>query len=438
MNPDFLRNIPADILPPDDVLSQCIHCGMCLAVCPTYDFTKLERSSPRGRIKMIRSVADGEIQISNIFSEEMNFCLDCQACETACPAGVKYGKLVESARVLIDEKFLRYSFRIKLKRFLLRKIVADKINLKLSARILRLYQKSILKSLLEKSGLLKIFSKELPEISKLSPEISDFFSDEQIPEISKPEEDVKYKTAFHFGCIMNVAFAEINKDTIDVLKKFSCKVFTPCNQVCCGSLHAHNGDIEFAKSLARKNISAFEEEEYDYLISNSAGCGAFLKEYDYLLKDDPNYSERAAIFSEKVKDISEFLFDKKPEHGYKDINTRITYHDACHLAHSQKVVSEPRELLKSINGLDVVEMEGTNYCCGSAGIYNVTRFSDSIYFLRNKIDHIKATNPAFIVTSNPGCISQIKYGVEKFNCEAKVIHIVSLVKMALNDFNSRK
>jgi glycolate oxidase iron-sulfur subunit len=156
------------------------------------------------------------------------------------------------------------------------------------------------------------------------------------------------------------------------------------------------------------------------------------------LKNDPNYSERAVIFSEKVKDFSEFLFDKKPENGYNNINIRATYHDACHLAHSQKVLFEPRELLKSINGLDVVEMEGTNYCCGSAGIYNVTRFSDSIYFLRNKIDHIKATNPAFIVTSNPGCISQIKYGVEKFNCEAKVIHIVSLVKMALNDFNSRK
>ena len=438
MSPDFLNNISSDILPSDDVLSQCIHCGMCLAVCPTYDLTKLERSSPRGRIKMIRSVANGEIQISNIFSEEMDFCLDCRACETACPAGVKYGKLVESARVLIDEKFLRYSFRIKLKRFLLRKIVADKNNLKLSARILRLYQKSFLKSLLEKTGLLKIFSKELPEILRLSPEISDFFSDEQIPEISKPEGKVRYKTAFHFGCIMNVAFAEINKDTIDVLKRFSCKVFTPIDQVCCGSLHAHNGDIEFAKSLARENINAFERGDYDYLISNSAGCGAFLKEYDYLLKNDPNYSERAVIFSEKVKDFSEFLFDKKPEHGYNNINIRATYHDACHLAHSQKVLFEPRELLKSINGLDFVEMEGANNCCGSAGIYNVTRFSDSIHFLRSKIDNIKNTNCTFIVTGNPGCISQIKYGVEKFNYDAKVIHLVSLIKMALNDINSQK
>jgi glycolate oxidase iron-sulfur subunit len=438
MNPDFLKNIPADILPSDDVLSQCIHCGMCLAVCPTYDLTKLERSSPRGRIKMIKSVSQGELQISDLFREEMNFCLDCQACETACPAGVKYGKLVESARVLVDEKFLSFSFAIKLKRFLLRKVVADKNNLKLFSRILRLYQKSFLKSLLEKSGLLRIFSKDLTEILKLSPEISDFFSDEQIPEISKPEGEVKYKTAFHFGCIMNVAFADINIDTVNVLKEFSCEVFTPNDQICCGSLHAHNGDIEFAKSLARENIVAFEQGDYDYLISNSAGCGAFLKEYDYLLRDDHDYSGRAKSFSEKVKDVSEFLFDKKPKHGYKDINVSVTYHDACHLIHSQKIVSEPRELLKSINGLEIVEMEGPNTCCGSAGIYNIIRFADSIHFLTSKIDNIKSTNSAYVVTGNPGCIAQIKYGVEKFNCDVKVIHPVSLVRMALNDFNSRK
>jgi glycolate oxidase iron-sulfur subunit len=438
MNPDFLQNIRPDILPPDEVLSQCIHCGMCLAVCPTYDLTKLERSSPRGRIKMITSVARGEIHISKIFSEEMNFCLDCQACETACPAGVKYGKLVESARVLIDEKFISSSFRIRIKRFLLRNIIADKTNLKLFAKILRFYQKSFLKSLLEKSGLLKIFSKSLPEISKLTPKISDFFSDVIIPEISKPDGEIKYKAAFHFGCIMNVAFADINKDTIDVLRKYSCEVFTPKNQVCCGSLQAHNGDIEFAKLLARKNIDAFSNGDYDYLISNSAGCGAFLKEYNYLLKDDPDYSEKARDFSKKVRDVSEFLFDKEPKPGFKDINIRVTYHDACHLAHSQKVVSEPRELLKSINGLEIVEMEGSSTCCGSAGIYNLVRYADSVHFLRSKIDNIKSTNSAFVVTGNPGCILQIKYGVEKFNCNIQVIHPVSLVKMALNDYNSRK
>jgi glycolate dehydrogenase iron-sulfur subunit len=438
MKPDFLQNIPLNILPPDDVLSQCIHCGLCLAVCPTYDLTKLERSSPRGRIKMISSVANGEIDISDIFSEEMNFCLDCQACETACPAGVKYGRLVESARVLIDEKFLSSSFRIRIKRFMFRNIVADKTNLKIFAKILRIYQKSFLKGLLEKSGLLKIFSNNLPEISRLTPEISHFFSDEIIPEISKPEGEIKYKTAFHFGCIMNVAFADINKDTIDVLREYSCEVFTPNNQVCCGSLQAHNGDNEFAKLLARKNIDVFEKGSYDYLISNSAGCGAFLKEYGLLLKDDPDYSEKARDFSERVRDVSEFLFDKKPVQGFKNTSIRVTYHDACHLAHSQKVVSEPRELLKSINGLEIVEMEWSNACCGSAGIYNLIRYTDSIHFLRSKMDNIKSTNSAYVVTGNPGCISQIKYGVEKFNCNTQVIHSVSLVKMALDNDNSRK
>ena len=436
--PDHLLNITADILPSDDVLSQCIHCGMCLAVCPTYDLTKLERSSPRGRIKMIKSVSQGELQISDLFAEEMNFCLDCQACETACPAGVKYGKLVESARVVADEKFKNSSFSIRLKRFLLRKILANKSNLKNFARFLKFYQRTFLKGFFENSGLLKIFSKNLPEISKLAPEVSDFFSDERIPEISNPPSELKYKTAFHFGCIMNVAFADINIDTIDVLKECGCEVFTPRNQACCGSLHAHNGDIEFARKLAKRNIDSFGKREYNYLISNSAGCGAFMKEYDYLLKDDREYSERAKNFSEKVKDITEFLHDQVTQLNHDNINTCATYHDACHLAHSQKITKEPRELLKSIKGLELREMEYSDVCCGSAGIYNVTRFDDSMHFLKNKIENINKTGAEIVLTGNPGCISQLIYGAKRFNSSVEVMHPVTLLKRAKVNYDSHK
>lgn len=427
-----------ELLPSDDVLSQCIHCGMCLAVCPTYDLTKLERSSPRGRIKMIKSVSQGELMISDLFAEEMNFCLDCQACETACPAGVKYGKLVESARVLVDRKYKSSSFKIRLKRFLLRKILGDKNNLELFVRILRFYQTSFLKNFFESSGLLKIFSRNLSEISKLSPKISDFFSDERIPEISKPESKTKYKTAFHFGCIMNVAFADINIDTVDVLKEFGCEVFTPHNQVCCGSLHAHNGDIEFARVLARKNIDSFERSKYEYLISNSAGCGAFMKEYDYLLKDDPEYSESARNFSEKVKDVTEFLHDKVSQLKNENINICVTYHDACHLAHSQKITKEPRELLKSINGLEFVEMECSDVCCGSAGIYNIICFEDSLHFLKNKIENINKTGASTVLTGNPGCISQLAYGAKRFNSNIEVMHPVTIIKNVIASYNSHK
>ena len=387
---------------------------------------------------MIKSVSQGELQISDLFAEEMNFCLDCQACETACPAGVKYGKLVESARVVVDENFKSSSFKIRIKRFLLRKILGDKNNLKFFARLLRFYQRSFLSKLFEKSSLLKIFSNNLPEISKLSPKISDFFSDERLPEISKPESGTKYKTAFHFGCIVNVAFAEINLDTIDVLKEFSCEVFTPSEQVCCGSLHAHNGDIKFARTLAKENIEAYENGDYEYLISNSAGCGAFMKEYGDLLKDDKLYAEKAKVFAAKIKDVSEFLFDKVSQLKNQNGDIHATYHDACHLAHSQKLTREPRELLKSINGLELREMECSDVCCGSAGIYNVIRFDDSLHFLKNKMENINKTGAFIVVTGNPGCISQLKYGSKRFNSNVEVMHPVTLIKNSITNYDSHK
>ena len=236
---------------------------------------------------------------------------------------------------------------------------------------------------------------------------------------------------------MNVAFADVNIDTIDVLKEFGCEVFTPAKQVCCGSLHAHNGDMEFARTLARKNIEAFERNEYEYLISNSAGCGAFMKEYGDLLKDDPLYAGRAQAFSERVKDVTEFLYDKMPQLENQN-SIRATYHDACHLAHSQKIKKEPRELLRSIMGLELVEMECSDVCCGSAGIYNVTRFDDSLHYLKNKMNNINMSKASIVVTGNPGCISQLVYGAKRFGCDVVIMHPVTLLKNTIASYNSHK
>ena len=222
------------VLPSDDVLQQCIHCGMCLAVCPTYDMTKNERSSPRDRIKLIKSVARGEMEITNLFAEEMNFCLDCQACETACPAGVKYGSMVEAARVEVDNTRYRSWFYKFIKKFLLSTIVGSRSKLKFLSRLLRIYQNSFLRKLLHKYGVMKVFSVDLEEIDRLSPAVSKHFSDDIIPEITLAKGEVKYKTAFLSGCLMNVMFAEINKDTVDVLQSCDCEVFTPNDQICCG------------------------------------------------------------------------------------------------------------------------------------------------------------------------------------------------------------
>ncbi|MFZ2322683.1 MAG: (Fe-S)-binding protein [Ignavibacteriaceae bacterium] len=421
------------ILPNDDILQQCMHCGMCLATCPTYDLTKLERSSPRGRIRMIRSVARGEMELSPLFAEEMNFCLDCQACETACPAGVKYGQMVEAARVVVDEAGLGSKFGLTLKRFALRKVVASRNGLKFVSRLLWLYQKIGLQKFVRATGLLKIFSKNLSEIEKLSPVIADKFSDKQIKEIELPVGEVKYKTAFHFGCLMNTMFADINIDTIDVLKECGCKVVTPQDQVCCGSLMGHNGDMEFALKLARKNIDSFEKHDYDFLISNSAGCGAFMKDYAHLLEDDPAYAEKAKRFSAKVKDITEFFAEQKPKLNFKpDPEPElITYHDACHLVHAQKVSSQPRDVIKSLPGVKYTELEEASWCCGSAGIYNVVRYDDAVKQLERKMNNIKDTKAKIVLTGNPGCMGQIKHGTQKFNVDVEVLHPVTLIKRLL-------
>lgn len=428
-NPELLK-----ILPHDDILQQCMHCGLCLATCPTYDLTKMERSSPRGRIFMIKSVARGEMQLSETFAEEMNFCLDCQACETACPAGVKYGRMVETARVVIDEYGYGGKFGIAVKRFALRKVVASRNALKFVSRLLWLYQKTGLQKLIRSIGLLKLFSKKLFEIEKLSPVIADKFSDKQIKEVEMPVGEVKYKTAFHFGCLMNTMFADINMDTIDVLKHCECKIITPKDQVCCGSLMGHNGDMEFALKLARKNIDAFDKHDYNYLISNSAGCGAFMKDYAHLLEDDPDYAEKAKRFSSRVKDIMEFFAEQKPALKFKlelELEpelSKVTYHDACHLLHAQKVGTQPRDVIKSLPGIKYTELEEAGWCCGSAGIYNVIRYDDALKQLERKMNNIRNTNAKVVLTGNPGCMGQIKYGTQKFDVEVEVIHPVTLIR----------
>jgi glycolate oxidase iron-sulfur subunit len=421
------------ILPNDDILQQCMHCGLCLATCPTYDITKMERSSPRGRIRMIRSVARGEMEMSELFADEMNFCLDCQACETACPAGVKYGTMVETARVAVDKTKYVSKFGVAVKRFVLRRVVASRNGLKFISRLLWLYQKTGLQKLVRLTGVLRIFSKNLAEIETLSPAIADKFSDTQIKEIELPIGEVKYKTAFHFGCLMNTMFADINMDTIDVLKECGCKIITPQDQVCCGSLMGHNGDMDFALKLARKNIDAFDKHDYDYLISNSAGCGAFMKDYAHLLKDDQAYAEKAKQFSSKVKDVMEFFAEQKPKLNFKhELEPELTtYHDACHLIHAQKISTQPREVIKSLPGVNYTELEEASWCCGSAGIYNVVRYDDAVKQLERKMQNIKNTKAKIVLTGNPGCMGQIKHGTLKFNVDVKVLHPITLIKRML-------
>ncbi|MBI4427696.1 MAG: (Fe-S)-binding protein [Ignavibacteriales bacterium] len=422
-------------IPNYDVITNCMHCGLCLPHCPTFALTGLEKSSPRGRIRLIKAVADGELAITDGFVDEMHFCLDCQACETVCPAGVKYGSLVEAARAQIfqggHESFRSKSF----KRIFLRWFFSDQARLKSLARILRLKDYLGITWLFEKTGLLKLLSKRLHDVQSLSPQISSHFSSDVLPEvisrIAKPE----YRVGFLTGCIMDVAFADVNEDTVELLLQHGCEVVIPKGQSCCGSLQAHYGDRQGARQMARRNIEIFDRYSLDYVIMNSAGCGAFMKEYSHVFDDDKNLAERAKRISEKTLDITEFLFmiglkiPDRPGPFLSSIHgNKISYHDACHLVHTQRVSQQPRALLRSVPGIRFVELPESSWCCGSAGIYNVVRYNDSMKLLDRKVGHVKSIMPDILLTGNPGCQVQIQYGLQKQDLDIKLMHTATFLR----------
>ncbi|NOY59586.1 MAG: (Fe-S)-binding protein, partial [Calditrichaeota bacterium] len=413
-------------IPNEETIINCIHCGMCLPDCPTYQLTGLEKSSPRGRIRLIKNVAEGNLQLTPSFINEMDFCLDCQACQTACPAGVNFGQLVESSRAQIaqtgkDPQHYR-------KRFFFRFVFPSHARIKFIARVLRFYQK-FLQQFLRKIGFFHLLPEKLSRMDQLSPKISDKFSDKILKEDMRPNGKIKYRVGFLKGCLMNVMFADINKDTVDVLLENECQVIMPKDQVCCGSLAAHNGDFEIATDLAKQNIDAFLAYDLDAIVINSAGCSAFMKEYGELLQNDPEYSHKAKQLSEKVKDVHEFLVEIDFKQPKFPVQKKITYHDACHLAHSQQITDEPREILNSIPGVEFAELNESTMCCGSAGIYNMVRYDDSMKLLQRKIDNILDTKADVLITANPGCAAQIEYGLRNRGANIKVMNPMTLLKV---------
>jgi len=421
------------VMPDENILVTCMHCGLCLPTCPTYALTGLEKSSPRGRIRLIKAVADGELPITKAFIHEMNFCLDCQACETACPAGVKYGSLVEAARTQILEQGHESLASSVGKRVLLEWLFERHWRLRTIGRLLRLFEK-ILKPMIKRSGILAAISAHMDAMLDLAPKISDSFSSLSLPYRSTPQTSPRNRVAFLTGCIMDVAYADVNKDTIDLLVHHDCEVIIPKEQACCGSLQAHYGSMEAARRMARNNIIAFEKDPFDYIVLNSAGCGAFMKEYGHVLANDPEFAERAKILSSKVVDITEFLCNigfKAGSHIHPDASfqgKRVTYHDACHLAHTQQITKEPRALLKSFLDYEYVELPESSWCCGSAGIYNIVNFESSMQVLERKMQNISSVHPDIIVTANPGCMVQIQYGLQKRGMNVEVLHTATFLK----------
>ncbi len=416
------------------VLQQCMHCGMCLPTCPTYDATQRERHSPRGRIALMRAVAVDELPVSPAFAEEMSYCLGCLACQTACPAGVGYAELFETARADIERSGVNEGAARSFWRWLtLEQLFMHPRLLRLLGGGLRIYQRSGIENVVRKLGLLRLLPRDLRRLEPQTPRMSPAFSHQLIAERETPRGETKHRVALLTGCVQDLAFSDINRDTADVLLANGCEVHTPAVQPCCGSLHGHNGERELARELARRMIDLLPPDHYEAIITNAGGCGSHLRHYGRLLDDDPTYSARAHRWDTKLRDIHEWLAAigcRAPAAAPFDRPTRLTYHDSCHLTHGQKVVSQPRALLRLLPGIDFCELPESNWCCGSAGIYNITQPEQSDALLLRKIAHIRASEATVVATANPGCHLQVVRGLAAAGAPVEVFHPVSLLAKA--------
>jgi glycolate oxidase iron-sulfur subunit len=414
-------------------LQQCMHCGLCLPTCPTYDATKIERNSPRGRIALMRSIADGQLEATRVFADEMYFCLGCLACMTACPAGVNYAELFEKARATAEESgVLRRPARIFLRSLTLRWLFMDLRRLQLAALAIRLWQDTGLQSCLRRSGLLTLLPKRWRELEAMTPQIQPHFSAELIAPITPAFGERKYRVALLTGCAQDAMFSDINRDTAEVLARNGCEVVTPAEQHCCGSLHAHNGELELAQELARRNIEQFPPEQFDAIISNAGGCGSHLKHYARLLADDPAYRARAELWDERLKDIHEWLahIGLQPPVARQLPPQTVTYHESCHLRHGQKIFAQPRQVLRAIPNLTLVELPESDWCCGSAGIYNLIQPEMASQLLDRKLGHIASTGAPVVATANPGCLAYLASGRQRHGLSIRLVHPITLLAEA--------
>jgi glycolate oxidase iron-sulfur subunit len=406
---------------------------MCLPTCPTYDETKLERNSPRGRIALMRRVADGQLEVTQAFGQELYFCLGCLTCETVCPAGVRYGEMFEHARADIEQAgVMRNPQRDLVRELALRWLFTRPQALRAVGRLLWFYQTSGLESLVRRLKLTALLPPRWRTLEPLAPRVEQRFSDALIRLVETPA-DQKHRVGLLTGCVQDLVFSHVNRDTADALLANGCKVLTPRAQTCCGSIHAHNGELELARQMARRTLDAFDLDQLDAIITNAAGCGTHLKNYGHLLRDDPVYAKRAAQWSAKLRDIHEWLAEIGIRMPATPVPQTVTYHDACHLCHGQKITRQPRQVLAAIPGLKLVELPESTWCCGSAGIYNITQPEMSQKLLGRKISNIEKTGAAVVASANPGCSVQLQAGLRQANKTWRIVHPISLLAEAYRE-----
>lgn len=400
-------------------LLDCVRCAACREVCPTYVVLGKETATPRGRIALMLAEHRSEIPLDAEFQLHMDLCTGCRACEAACPSGVQYGTLIEHARAKVREARPRSVVGGLVEKVALRWLIPSRPRLRLAARILRLQQRPALRRALQ-----AVLPRKLAAVEALAPEFPPVRAGDVRPEpVVGP---VKASVHFFAGCVASVALPGVDDATVKVLARSGCQVSVPGAQTCCGALHAHQGDLEFAKELARRNIDAFDGT--DLIINNSGGCGAMLKEYGQLLADDPAYAEKAKAFVRRVRDVTEFLDQIGPPKPTRELNLTVAIQDSCHLGNVQKIKQPPRRLLKGLPGVTVREPAEGEVCCGAAGIYNITQPEVSNALLDRKVGHILKTGATVLATANPGCYMHLERGLKEHG--VRVAHVVELLEEA--------
>jgi glycolate oxidase iron-sulfur subunit len=417
-----------------DEIMNCMQCGFCLPSCPTYRQTGKEVASPRGRIALMKGVAQETLEVDNEFESNMYLCLGCRACETACPAGVPYGSLVETAREVVETRKKEDKKAPFIRDIIFNKIFPHPKRMEKVGTALWAAQAAGLQTLAQKTGLIHILPRPMAEMQQAVETIASPAERKKRQKVMQPEgKPAALRIGMFKGCIMDVMFYETNQATARVLTKAGCEVIFVDEQACCGALHAHAGEKEGAIGLAKRNIEAFEKAGVDFIVNNAGGCGAALKEYHHWFHDDPEWKERAMNFVAKMRDVNELLAELPELEFKKEMNVRVTYQDSCHLAHGQGIRNQPRQLLRSIPGVEYVEMSNADSCCGSAGIYNITNFDMSMRILDDKMKNVKQTKAHIIVTSNPGCLLQMKQGIIRAGMKGQMeaVHIMDLLDRAL-------
>src|SRR5712671_2121151 len=413
--------------PPTAIIEQCVHCGFCLPVCPTYVLWGQEMDSPRGRIYLMKIASEGAAEMNSNWVSHFDSCLGCMACMTACPSGVDYGKLIEATRAQIERKTERPPGEKLHRRFMFETFTRPERLRRMRLPLLA-YQKSGLQAVVRGLGLLNLLPKKVQAMEALLPKLG---PREEVAEVTAAVGTKRRRVGLLLGCVQREFFSQVNAATVRVLAAEGCEVIAPQEQTCCGALLVHAGEETAAVELAKRTIDVFERANVETVVTNAAGCGSNVKEYGYLLRDDPDYANRATAFAAKCKDISEVLTELEPRAARLPLKLRVAFHDSCHLQHAQGVRSQPRALLSSIPGLELAEIPEAAICCGSAGIFNLVQPDAATELGDRKAGLIAPLKADVVATGNPGCILQMESALARRGRKIPVVHTIQLVDASI-------